>query len=59
MKIKITMSNNSEYIVDVQYYETLEEFVTALVDIQSKFIQLDDVRAVLFVDQIVSIEEYL
>ena len=59
MKIKITMSNNSEYIVDVQYYETLEEFVTALVNSQSKFIQVDDVRTVLFVDQIVSIEEYI
>ena len=59
MKIKITMSNNSEYIVDVQYYETLEEFVTALVVGQSKFIQLDDIRTVLFVDQIVSIEEYI
>ena len=59
MKIKITMSNNSEYIVDVQYYETLEEFVTALVNNQSKFIQIDDVRTVLFVDQIVSIEEYM
>ena len=53
------MSNNSEYIVDVQYYETLEEFVSALVDSQSKFIQIDDVRTVLFVDQIVSIEEYM